>query len=313
MKFCLITHIADPDGAMPIILSRLVFDKIDVFSCEIDEVDNILKQVISGDYDRIYIVDLNVSEEMAQLINDDNDLKNKIIIYDHHQSKESLNRYPFIHVVVENNGRKECGTTLYYQHLKELTNNPILNKEVIIKMIELVRQNDTFDFTDELKDEALMFRNLYDIYGRERYIDHFYQFILQNEYFEFTGIEKELIEIEEERTKRYIEEKMKHVKKAKINGIPVGIVFAESNRSRLGHEMTSKIDDIDIAVVINVDRSVSYRADKENVDTTILSIYYGGGGHKHASGSPLPNDLQEKIVEYIFKNVIWEETWKLEK
>lgn len=306
MKIGLITHIADTDGAMPIILSKLVFDNFKHYSCEISEVDEILKEVINEDFDRIYIVDLNISEEMAEFIDDNEVLKNKIVVYDHHHSKEYLNKYSFINVVVEKDGRKECGTTLYYNHLKELTNNEILNKETLTTMIELIRQIDTFDFTDELKDLSFDFSKLYTIYGRERYIEHFYKFILEQDKFEFTDIEKELIEIEEERTKRYIEEKMKHVKKAKINGIPVGIVFAESNRSRLGHEISSTMEDIDIAIVINVDRSVSYRADKEEVDVSVLAVPAGGGGHKHASGSPLPNDLQEKITEYIFENVIWE-------
>jgi len=202
MKICLITHVADPDGAMPIILSKLVFDDIKDYSCDIGEVDDILKQVINDEYDRIYIVDLNVSEEMAEFINNNEELKNKIIVYDHHQSVEYLNKYPFINVVVEKDGRKECGTTLYYNHLKELTNNEILNKESLSTMVELVRQNDTFDFTDELKEAAFNFVKLYNIYGRERYIEHFYKFVLENNKFEFNGIEKELIEIEEERKKR---------------------------------------------------------------------------------------------------------------
>lgn len=309
MKRCLITHIADPDGGFPIILSKLVFDNIVFYSCEKPEVDDILKKVIN-DYDMIYIVDLNMSKEMAETINQNDNLKNKVLVYDHHKSEEHLNMYSFINVIVEKNGRKESGTSLYYEYLKELTNNEILNKEVVNTMVELVRQNDTFNFTDELKEIALQFRNLYDIYGRERYIEHFYNFILENDYFEFSGTEKVLVELEEERTKRYIEEKLEHVKKAKINGIPVGIVFAEQNRSRLGHEISSTMTDIDIAIVINVDRSVSYRADKEEVDTNILAIPCGGGGHKHASGSPLPKDLQEKIVEYIYKDVIWEEICK---
>lgn len=313
MKVCLITHIADPDGAFPIILSKLVFDYVDCYSCEKSEVDDTLKQVITQDYDTIYIVDLNMSEEMAHIIDQDNILKNKIQVYDHHKSEEYLNKYPFIHVVVEKNGQKECGTSLYYQHLKELTNHTVLNKPSLTAMVELVRQNDTFQFTDELKEKAFSFRELYDIYGRERYIEHFLEFILQNETFEFTETEKTLIEIEEERTKRYIEEKLEHVKKAKINGIPVGIVFAEQNRSGLGHTIASTMTDIDIAIIINVDRSVSYRADKEHIDTNVLAISCGGGGHKHASGSPLPKDLQEKIVEHIFKNVEWEELWKSEK
>lgn len=309
MKIGLITHIADPDGAMPIILSKLVFSDLTTFSCEKPEVDNILKEILN-DYDKIYIVDLNISEEMAKLINEDEILKNKVEIYDHHQSEEFLNKYSFINVIVEENGKKECGTSLYYKHLKELTNNELLNKKSVSLMVELVRQNDTFDFSEELKEDSLMFRNLYDIYGRERYIEHFYNFILENDIFEFKNFEKELIELEKERVRRYIDEKMKHVKKAYIDGIPVGIVFAESNRSMLGHEMATKIPGIDIAIVINVDKAVSYRADKEEIDTTILSIKNGGGGHKHASGSPLPKDLQEKITEYIFKEIKWEETCK---
>lgn len=309
MKRCLITHIADPDGAFPIILSKLVFDDIDFYSCEKIEVDGILKQVLES-YDTIYIVDLNVSKEMAEFINQDETLKNKILVFDHHKSEEHLNMYPFIHVVVENNGIKESGTSLYYKYLKDLTNNSLLNKDSVSTLVELVRENDTFDFNELYKEPALQFRNLYDIYGREKYIEHFYNFVLENDAFEFTGTEKVLIELEQERAKRYIEEKMQHVKKAKINGIPVGIVFAEQNRSMLGHMMSSTMTDIDIAIVINVDRSISYRADKEEIDTNVLAIPCGGGGHKHASGSPLPKDIQEKIVEYIYKDVVWEDICK---
>ena len=310
MRNCLITHIADPDGAFPIILSKLVFDNTDFYSCEKSEVDEILNKVINENYDNIYIVDLNMSYEMANKINENEELRNKVKVFDHHKSEEYLNNFSFINVVVENNGRKECGTTLFYEYLKSITENPILNKKTVITMVELVRQNDTFDFTLELKDLSVKFTILYSIYGREKYIERYYNYILENEVFELTDMEKEILEIEQDRTNRYIEEKLKHVKKAKINGIPVGIVFAERNRSTLGHIMAETIEDIDIAIIINVDRSVSYRADKEEVDTTILSIPCGGGGHKHASGSPLPNDLQEKIIEYIYKNVEWEELWK---
>lgn len=294
MKICLITHIADPDGAMPIILSKLVFENATFYSCDKSEVDDILKKVIEEDYSKIYIVDLNMSEEMAKYVNEIEELKNKILVFDHHESEMSLNKYPFINVVVENNSQKECGTTLYYKYLKELTHNSLLDKDSTIKMVELVRENDTFDFTIENKDSALNFRNLYDIYGREEYINHFTNFILNNDYFEFTGIEKELVKIENAKANRYIEEKLKNVKKAIINDIPVGIVFAEQNRSMLGHKMAETMPDIDIAIVINVDRGVSYRADKEEVDTNVIAIPCGGGGHKHASGSPIPNDLQQK-------------------
>lgn len=310
-KICLITHIADPDGACPIIMAKLVFDEVDAFSCEAREVDETLNKVLESkiEYDTIYITDLNISEEMAIKINNDEILKNKIKVFDHHASVEFLNKYSFEKIVVELNGKKECGTSLFYNHLKENYPNPILEKESLKMLVELIRENDTFDFLEENKQLALNFRNLYDIYGREKYISHFLNFVKENDTFVLSNTEKELIEIEEERTKRYIEEKLKNVRKATIDGVKVGIAFAESNRSTLGHEIATRMqDEIDVAVIINVDKSVSYRADKDEVDVSILAVPYGGGGHKHASGSPLPNDLQKKIIENIFKNVVWEDT-----
>lgn len=307
-KICLITHSADPDGAFPIILSRLVFENVDDFSCEVREVDQTLTDVLESnvEYDTIYITDLNITEEMAIKIDCDETLREKIKIFDHHASSEFLNKYSFENVVVEENGRKECGATLFYKHVKEITSNPILERESLKTMIELIREMDTFDFLEENKQLALNFGNLYGIYGRERFIEHFTDFIKENSEFKLSEIEKQLIEIEEERIKRYIEEKLERVKKATIGGIRVGISFAESNRSTLGHAIAERMqDEVDIAVVINVDKSVSYRAEKDEVDVSVLAVPNGGGGHKHASGSPLPKDLQEKIVELIFNDVKW--------
>lgn len=308
-NICLITHIADPDGAFSIILGRLVFEHVDTFSCEIKEVDEVLKSVLEchKNYDTIYIVDLNVSDEMASTIDKSAILKEKVKVFDHHVSREYLNKYPFIHVVDSKDGRKECGTTLFYEHLRSMYANIYLEKEVLKKMIEWVRECDTFDFLEEYREEALQFRDLYTIYGRERYIEHFLKGIREQETFVFTETEKVLIEVEQERVKRYVEEKLEHIKFATINGIRVGISFAEANRSILGHTMADRFKDkIDIAIVINVDRSISYRAEKEEVDITPLATYYGGGGHKHAGGSPIPYGLEESIVEQIFERVKWE-------
>lgn len=305
-KIGLITHIADPDGAFPIILAKLVFDDIDVFSVEVSDVDKTLEDLIKKqeDYEHIYIVDVNMSKEMAEKIDKDAQLREKVLVFDHHASNLSLNQYSFIQVVDERDGHKECGTSLFYVYLKETYSKEVLYKQALGTMIEYVRENDTFDFVDSNKEMAIAFRSLYDIYGRERYIEHYYQYILENDTFFFTETEKLLITLDQEKVERYVKEKLEHVKFATIEGMRVGIAFAEQNRSVLGHAMAEKLD-IDIAIVINVDRSISYRADKEEVDVTPLARLYGGGGHKHAGGSPLPKDLQEKIVSYIFQNMEW--------
>lgn len=307
-KIALITHIADPDGAWPIILAKLVFGEVEIISCEVLEVDEHLRDFLKRkeEFERIYIVDVNMSEEFAAQLYQTEEA-NIVEVYDHHVSRLPMNQYPFEHVVVEENGKKECGTTLFHRHLLEISDNPVLRKNSLKTMIEYVRQGDTFDFVEETKEKALSFGILYGLYGREKYIEHFLEFVQEKEEFSFEETEKELVDIENERCKRYLEEKLKHVKKANIEGVPVGIVFAENYRSALGHKMAEEMPDIDIAIVINIDRSVSYRASKENIDVNVLAVPKGGGGHQHAGGSPLPKDIQKHIVEEIFDTVIWED------
>lgn len=303
---CLITHVADADGAFPIILAKLVFENLEVYSCDVKEVDTTLENVLEhqDNYDIIYIVDLNMSDSMAKKIDNDDNLRRKIQLFDHHQSNLFLNKYSFIKVVDEINGHKECGTTLFYEHLKDNYKQSIFDKECLKTMIELIREEDTYDFTPELKEKASQFGSLYSIYGREKYIEHFFEFILNNDKFEFSQLDKMLIQIEEDKTKKYIAEKMEHVIFARIMNYKVGIVFAEKKRSLLGHEMVQKLE-IDVAVIIDIDRSVSYRACKDNIDASSIAIFYQGGGHKHACGSPIPSDLHKKICEYIFKEITW--------
>ncbi len=303
-KVGLITHIADVDGAFPIVLANLIFKDIEIISCEIEEVDEYVEAFLKRreEFQKLYIVDVNVSEEMAKKLEQID--VSFVEIFDHHISRENLNIYPFIHVIDSRNGKKECGTTLFYEYLKNHYPNSYLENEGLKELIELVREGDTWDFTDTYKEKANKLGTLYGLYGREEFIARYTNLIKKMETFSFTKEEEFLLEIEEGRIKRYIEEKLEHVKKAVIEGIKVGIVFAEANRSLLGHRMCEE-EDIDIAIVIHVNRSVSYRANKEDIDVNTIAKVYGGGGHKHAGGSPLPEHLKEKIIESIFHDVVW--------
>lgn len=302
MKICLITHVADLDGATPIILSKLVFKNLEHFSCDIKDVDDTLKTVLMNEqnYDYIFITDLNISEELAIEIEKNDKLKEKIKIFDHHQSSMEMNKFSFIKVVVEENGYYECGTTLYLKFLKEFTRNKILNKKSIKYFTELVRQIDTYHFID--KKSAMEIDDLYSIYGRERFIEIYTKYLRKNNNFKFSKIEKKLLEIENIKKEDYIEKKLEHVIKTNIKDIKVGIIFAEKYRSLIGNRLAEENDDIDIAIIINIDKSVSYRAIKEDVDVTSLASIYGGGGHKHAAGSSLKEDLKEKIIDLIFED-----------
>lgn len=289
----IISHKADPDGVTPIVLSKLVFKDFKYILADIDEVD---KFVMDNIDEEIIVVDLNISEETADYILNNN--KN-VLVFDHHLSNKDMNKYPFIKVV-DVDGIKQSGTTLYYKFLLEKYNNDLLNKDVTKKLVEHVRTMDTYDFSITSKEEANNIVVLFKIYGRELFIDKFYNVIINSNEL-YSKEDLNLIELENLRIKRYIEEK--EIIEISLDNKKVGVVFAERNMSELGNYLVNKYDYLDYVILINVDKSISYRGNNK-VDLSVVAKKYNGGGHFNASGSPIPIDLKEKIIKEIFKDAI---------
>lgn len=289
----IISHKADPDGVTPIILSKLVFKDFKYILADIDEVD---KFVMDNIDEEIIVVDLNISEETANYILNNN--KN-VLVFDHHLSNIYMNKYPFIKVI-DIDGIKQSGTTLYYKFLLEKYNNDLLNKDVTKKLVEHVRTMDTYDFSITSKEEANNIVVLFKIYGRELFIDKFYNVIINSNEL-YSREDLNLIELENLRIKRYIEEK--EIIEISLDNKKVGVVFAERNMSELGNYLVNKYDYLDYVILINVDKSISYRGNNK-VDLSVIAKKYNGGGHFNASGSPIPIDLKEKIIKEIFKDAI---------
>lgn len=303
-KVLLISHIADPDGITPVILAKTVFKNLEVSLIEIRDIDTTLKDAITkiDNYDEIHIVDLNMSYEMALEIDKDDNLKNKIKVFDHHISGIALNEFSFITVIDERNGRKESGTSIYLEYLQSISDNPVLFKESTKGLANYVRTMDTYDFNEIEKEEAQKIDYLFGIFGREDYINHFLEFINKNDTFKFTEIENLLIDLENKKVKRYLESKEKEMMQVKINGYLIGLVYAERHRSELGNYLVNKYPTLDFAILINISRSISYRG-KDKVDLNEFAKIYGGGGHKNASGSSLPDNFLKKVTKLIYNNV----------
>ncbi len=289
----IISHKGDPDGVTPIILSKLVFKDFKYILSDIDEVD---KYVMDNIDEEIIVVDLNINEETANYILNNN--KN-VLVFDHHISNINMNKYPFIKVVDFDN-IKQSGTSLYYKYLFENYYNDLLDKNVTKKLVEHVRTMDTYDFSITSKEEANNIVVLFKIYGRELFINKFYDVIINDKEL-YSREDLNLIELENLRIKRYIEEK--EIIEITLDNKKVGVVFAERNISELGNYLVNKYDYLDYVILINVDKSISYRG-KDKVDLSIIAKKYHGGGHFNASGSPIPIDLKEKIIKEIFKDVV---------
>lgn len=297
MKRLIISHIADPDGVTPIILSKLVFEEIDYILSENKDVNDNVKNNLDK-YDFIYVVDLNISEELADFI--EANYKEKIMILDHHSSCNNMNKYSFIEVNAEG---KESGTSLYYKYLLNNYNNNLLNRESTKMLVEHVRTMDIYDFSKTSKEEAEKLEMIFKIYGKDRFIDKFYNVII-NDLELYSKEDLNLVELEKERIKRYIEEK--EFIEISLDNKRVGVVFAERYISELGNYLINKYDYLDYIVLINIDKKISYRGNGK-VDLSVIAKKFGGGGHVNAAGNCLPSGLKEKVIKEIFPDAIIKE------
>ena len=304
MKILLFSHRSDVDGITPVILSKLAFDSVDYILEEPSTINEKFKAIYEegtlNNYDFIFVTDLCINHELAGQIEQDEKLKQKILIFDHHHTNNEMNQYSFITVIEEQLGHKECGSSLYYQYLLEVHPNEMLKKPVVGEMVELVRLIDTWEWKKENVIEATWIANLLGIYGVSYYIDFYYQFCLKEIHFFFDENQKYLLEVERIRIDNYIEKKEQEIIPVILNNYHIGIIFAELYRSELGNRIAEKYQDqYDFIAVVNISRSVSYRSVKE-IDVSEFAKLYGGAGHKQAAGSSLPENLLNNIIKLIF-------------
>lgn len=302
-KIRLLTHIADTDGIFPVILGKLIFGELEYDLLQVDEVDDKVKEIlpIIDTYDHIYITDLNISKTLAQTIEQNESYKNKITILDHHIGKIEMNDFSFITVVDTNEaGIKQCGTSLFHQYLIEHYDKPILHTPCILTMVDYIRKVDTWTWQDQR--ESIWISRLFDIFGIDYFINHFYEYVKTHETFSYDQKDIYLLEVEEIRIQNYIEKVKEDIIPVTIAGYHVGVLFAEQYASEVGNALSTMYQDTyDLIAMIKMRTGrISYRAIKEDVDLTIFSQKFGGNGHKHAAGSPVPEFLKEKIIQMIY-------------
>lgn len=307
MKTLLISH-TDNDGISPVILLNLINVDFDYKLLETKELEDYMNLIIDNklylNYDQIYITDLSLSLDMCNKINNLEELKNKLLVFDHHQSNLFVNDYDFATVIVRNEiGRMECGTSLFYKYLKNKYNKEILDSEAVNNYVELVRENDTWDFLEDKEESARKLGMLFSIYNRDNYINKMIDNLKNGSSSIFTKEEEYLLEIEKIRMNDYIESKKDRVYFGSINEYRVGVVFAESYRSILGNYLSKYYaDKVDFIIIINIDHGISYRTIKEvNVDE--FAKIYGGGGHQKASGSPITDSFREELIKLLYEGI----------
>lgn len=299
----LLSHIADLDGITPIILLNILNEEFDYELFNVSELSDFIIEKIDSDYfdkySQIYITDLGITLECADKI-EKSKYHDKFKLFDHHESHNYLNDYDFATVLEEEKGYKECGTTLFYNYLLKEYKNDILKKNSVVMFIELVRENDTWQFT-ELKEESFNLNNLFSFYGRDVFIENYSNFLQKSKEFYFNKTELIILESLNLQKKDYIESMKDKVIIKNINGYNIGFVFAERYRSELGNYLAEVYyDSVDFIAIINMSSHISFRGKKNFKPVNKFAEIYGGGGHPLAAAMDFPSNLPDKVIDYIF-------------
>lgn len=309
MKRLLFTHGADIDGIGSAILARLAFVDIDIiYARNVSDLEvKFINEYESGrlyEYDIVYITDLSLKMDIADKVYSDEKLKDKLYLFDHHETALSsgLNKYNNVNVHVELNGVKTCGTELFYLYLKE---NEYLNDTIAIsEFVEKVRREDNWEWEkyDDIvaHDLAILFNAI----GIERFVASMVELLKEEkDAFKLNDTLINEVENKKEKIKMAIESSKRFVRKEIIDGIKTLILFITYEYRNDVADYFKKNNDIDFDVVAMIaldNDQISIRSLKSNNYARILAEKYGGGGHDTAAAIPLDYNNKSKIVDTLF-------------
>lgn len=307
MKVLLFTHEQDIDGMGSVIIGKEAFEELDYVPCKTFEIDSNFKKCLDNkkiyDYDLIFVTDLCLHEPILTLINEDEILKKKVLVLDHHKTEIGNNKYDFVNVVLECDKGPSSGTYLFYEYL--INNNFLESRFVLEELVEWTRQYDTWDWVKYDNKKARMLHLLFEQIGYKRYIEIISNIVKNNNSIVFANEELEIINDWENKFKS---DSSKILSKMIVYPVTVdnivykvGYIYTEYKYRNDFSELIrlNNINDIDLVGMFfpNMD-VVSYRGVKD-VDVSIVPTYFGGKGHKGAGTNPINNEKFKEVLKVV--------------
>lgn len=307
MKVLLFTHKQDIDGMGSAILGSLAFKDFHCVPCKTFEIDTNFKKYMDDnsiyDYDLIFVTDLCLHEPILTIINNDERLKNKVLVLDHHKTEIENAKYDFVKVILECSRGPASGTYLFYEYL--ISNKYLESKCVLEELVELTRQYDTWDWVKYKNNKARLLHLLFEQVGYQKYIDIISNVIKNNDSIIFSNKEMEIINDWEKQfkidSKKILESMVVYPVIIEGAEYKVGYMHAKYKYRNDLNELVKKnnIHDVDLIGMIFPDMGVvSYRGVKD-MDVSIVPTYFGGKGHKGAGTNPINNEKFSKVLTKI--------------
>lgn len=308
MKVKIFSHKSDPDGLGSVILAKLQFSNVDVELAQDNlELDKQLKEFITNhfytDYDQIFITDLCPSIKFLELIGNNEELRKKVLIFDHHQTMvdQIEKEYSFLTEMEVKENKKCCGTSLFYEYL--LQNNPSLKiqRECVNQFVELTRSHDTYEWKQTDNKEAYYLQILFQVLGHWGYFYHFLKKCEFDEKFIYNKQENEWIVNQIKTNQEILKGLFCSLLIKEIDGIKYGVSIANYEyRNLLSDYISENAKDIDALLLIAGDEQrFSFRSLKEDISIQKVAENCGGGGHEKAAGGSLNNENMKRILTFI--------------
>ena len=316
MKIKLLTH-TDLDGMGCALLLRDYYgkDNIDVSYIDYNNVNielyKFLKENIVDLYDKVFITDISISENMANWV--DKEFKHKVTLIDHHISEgtQHLNQYSW----VIQQGKKDIndnelcsGTWLVKEYIRKESNQEVSN--FMQQITTLIDRYDTWLWKNKYNDyqPSKELNDIYLLIGRDRLLEDIETQYNQKEYFDINPSFRLLLEIKEEKYQRLLENCNKYMQRLMYKDYTIGLVYANEYISELGNDLARMNEDVDFIALANLTTGyVSLRGVKDHVHlgnfAKELSELIGqkGGGHPLSANISLNLEFKNSIVLSIFK------------
>lgn len=319
-KIKLFSH-TDADGVSCVILAYLAFGKenVDVTYCDYNNVNDKVLNCVDDEinnYDKIFITDISVNDTVATVINGFYEAGYKFQLLDHHPTALELNKYTWAKVQIEDEKEKVSGTSLFYNYILNYLNKDdeesfFEEEHSIYNFVEKIKRYDTWLWKTKYNDiEAKQLNDLLYIYGRDIFVDKFYNYLKYGYWYHYKSFLDEestlLLKLESNKIKNYIGKKQKDMitKNLQINNktYHVGIIFAEQYLSEVGNVLAEQNTDLDFIIMITNMNTISYRSIGDKIDLgKDIAGFYNGGGHPNAAGSQISEDIKTKIIDLIFE------------
>ncbi|MGL5751182.1 MAG: DHHA1 domain-containing protein [Paraclostridium sp.] len=325
MKIFNITHY-DLDGLGCNLLLRHHYGNkdVDVAYCGYDNANETLNKLLTTNehekYDHIYITDISISEEMANLV--ESEFSHKVVLIDHHinSSTEHLHKYDWVQLRKNKLDIDEqtSGTYMVWDYLRKLQDDEVYPHNdmyncVLCDVVSNIDKYDTWLWKTKYNvDKPSKLNTLFNILGYERFIPMIEGQIWQSAEYYYCDAEFEiddnmqlLLDLKDSELQRYIKSSDKNLYRYTINGYYVGIYYGEKYASEVCNALCELNDDLDAVACINMRSGISIRTIKDDVHVGELARYIAdihgisGNGHAKASGVTLTSENKQEFIKYI--------------